>query len=339
MRTRANRLGRPLRLTLAGLALAVLAAGYADPGMAAVGEYRLIAGTQVAVGTPFDKGIVKLKELVEARTNKRVLIQNYPASQLGNEPELFQGMMQGTVDIAVVAPGQLGEFVPQIALLEMPFVITNVAQRDRVVEGRPMQKLAEIVKQKTGVEIIGVFGGGVRNMFFRKPVKGPEDMKGRRFRVQPSPQLTDSYKALGLEPVVTSYPELYNALQQGVAEGAEMEAIYVEKAGFPVAAPHFLMTRHVITIRPLSMSGKTLAKLPPDLAKIVREAALEAARYERGIESSEDEASLARMAKMKGVTFTEVKVGPMIEAVRPVWEKYAKEWNLMDLLKEIESLR
>lgn len=310
-----------------------------SPVVAADPEFKLIAGSQVAVNTPFDKGIMKLKELVEQRTNGRIVIQNYPNAQLGNEPELFQGMMEGTVDIAVVSPGQIAEWAPELALLEMPFVITNTTQRDRVVEGEPMQRLSDLIKVRTNVEVIGVFGGGIRNMFFRKPAKTLDDIKGRRFRVQPSPQLTDSYGSLGLEPVVTSYAELFNALQQGVAEGAEMEAIYVERAGFPNVAPNFLMTRHVITVRPLCMSAKTLDKLPADLAKIVREAAKEAARFERGIETSADKASMNRMAKIPGVTFTEIDVKPMIETVKPIWMKYAKQWNLVDLLNQIDSLR
>lgn len=325
--------------TIFGVCILGLALAFGAVGESVAAEFKLIAGTQVAVDTPFDKGINYFKKVVEEKSNGRVEIINYPGSQLGNEPELFQGLMEGTVDIAVVSPGQIAEWVPQIALLEMPFVITSPAQRDKVVEGAPMAMFSAITKKKTGVEIVGVFGGGVRNMFFRKPATSLEDIKGRRFRVQPSKQLTDSYKALGLEPVVTSYKELYNALQQGVAEGAEMEAIYVERAGFPEAAPHFLMTGHVITIRPLVMSSKTFEKLPADLEKIVREAALEAARFERGIEGKADAVSLERMAKISGVTFTKVDVKPMIKAVRPVWKKYAKEWGLEDLLTEIDAMR
>ena len=118
-----------------------------------------------------------------------------------------------------------------------------------------------------------------------------------------------------------------------------MEAIYVERAGFPKVAPNFLMTRHVITIRPLCMSAESLEKLPPDLAKIVREASKEAARFERDIETSEDEASMKRMAKIPGVTFTEIDVKPMIKVVKPIWMKYAKQWNLVDLLNQIDMLR
>jgi TRAP-type C4-dicarboxylate transport system substrate-binding protein len=322
-----------------GVALAVVVSASTVPTIAVSQEFVLIAATQVPVDTPFDKGINKLKELVEARSNGRIVINTFPNAQLGNEPELFQGMTEGTIDIAVVAPGQIAEWVPEIALLEMPFVITNIGQRDRVVGGAPVARLSAIMRERTDVEIIGVFGGGVRNMFFREPASSLDDIQGRRFRVQPSPQLTDAYSALGLEPTVTSYRELFNALQQGVAEGAEMEAIYVEAAGFPQAAPHFLMTGHVITVRPLCMSGKTLDKLPEDLRKIVLDAAMEAAAYERSVEATDDRASLDRMAQMEGVTFTDIDVAPMIAAVRPIWEKYAEEWGLVDLLEEIDTMR
>lgn len=318
-------------LALAGLTLST------ERGHAA--EYELVAGLQVNPDSPFDLGLRRLAKLVEERSEGRVAIRIYTSGQLGNEPELFQGMMGGTVDIAVVAPGQIAEWVPEIALLEMPFLITNAEQRDKVVEGEPMARMAKLIKERTNVEIAGVFGGGVRNMFFREPVNSVDDIAGRRFRVQPSRQLTDSYSALGLEPVVTSYQELYNALQQGVAQGAEMEAIFVEQAKLMEAAPNFVKTGHVITIRLLGISGQTFEKLPDDLDAILREAAVEAARYERGIEATEDLASLERIKAVKGVTFTDIDIAPMIEKVRPVWERYAAEWQLEDMLAQIESMR
>lgn len=302
-------------------------------------EFELVAGLQVNPDSPFDLGLKRLAELVEERSDGRLKINIFTGGQLGNEPELFQGMMAGSVDIAVVAPGQIAEWVPEIALLEMPFMITSAEQRDKVVEGTPMEHMARLIEERTNVEIAGVFGGGVRNMFFREPVTSAEDLVGRRFRVQPSRQLTDSYGALGLEPVVTSYQELYNALQQGVAEGAEMEAVFVEQAALMEAAPHFVRTGHVITIRLLGISKQTFERLPDDLDVILRESAVEAARYERGIEGTKDAESIARMAKVDGVTFTDIDIEPMIEKVRPVWEKYASEWGLTDMLNEIDSMR
>jgi TRAP-type C4-dicarboxylate transport system substrate-binding protein len=109
-------------------------------GRAHAAEYELVAGLQVNPDSPFDKGLRKLAELVEERSEGRLVIRIYTSGQLGNEPELFQGMMGGTVDIAVVAPGQIAEWVPEIALLELPFLITSPEQRDRVVEGEPMQR-------------------------------------------------------------------------------------------------------------------------------------------------------------------------------------------------------
>ena len=111
--------------TIFGVCILGLALAFGAVGESVAAEFKLIAGTQVAVDTPFDKGINYFKKVVEEKSNGRVEIINYPGSQLGNEPELFQGLMEGTVDIAVVSPGQIAEWVPQIALLEMPFVITS----------------------------------------------------------------------------------------------------------------------------------------------------------------------------------------------------------------------
>lgn len=302
-------------------------------------EYEIIAATQAPGNSPFKAGLQEFKELVEANTNGAVEVKIFVGGQLGNEPELFQAAIQGTVDVVIVSPGNIAEFVPQIAILEMPFVTTSHAQVERIIAGAPMAHLSKVLSEKTGTKIAAVFGGGTRNMFFKKPATGNNDLKGRRFRTQASKQLTDSYAALGLEPTVLSFSEMYGALQQGIIDGAEMESIYTESASFPEVAPHMLMTRHVVTIRPVIISGKTLKKLPDNIRTAVLDALEKAAAIERDIEKKSDAAALQRMQQKYNLKYTEVDVKPMIDAIRPVWKKYASEWGEESLLEQIESLR
>ena len=309
------------------------------PTAAWAADVTLIAATQAPGNSPFEAGLEKFAELVSEKTKGAVEVDIFVGGQLGSEPELFQGAIQGSVDVVIVAPGNIAEFVPQIALLEMPFVTTSHEQVERMIDGYPLEHLNDVLNEKTQTRIVGVFGGGTRNMFFTEPASGIEDFKGRRFRTQASKQLTDAYGALGLEPTVLAFSEMYGALQQGVIEGGEMESIYTESASFPEVAPNMLMTRHVITIRPLVMSDKTLAKLTDEQRAAVLEAAAEASEYERGIEKTTDAEALDRMKEKYGLTYLEVDVQPMIEAIRPVWEKYAAEWGEQKLLDSIEELR
>lgn len=307
--------------------------------LANAAQFEIIAASQAPAGSPFEDGLKKFKALVETATNGSVGVKIFMGGQLGNEPEIFQATIKGTVDVAVISPGNIAEFVPQIAILEMPFVTTSHKQVERIIQGTPMAHLSKVLSEKTGTEIVAVFGGGTRNMFFKKPVTGLEDFKGRRFRTQASKQLTDSYGALGLEPTVLPFREMYGALQQGVIDGAEMESIYTESQSFPEVAPNMLMTRHVVTIRPVVISGKTLKRLPDDVRKAVVQALEAAAVFERKIEKESDTAALDRMQKKYNLEYKEIDVKPMIDAIRPVWKKYAAEWGEEDLLDQIESLR
>jgi TRAP-type C4-dicarboxylate transport system substrate-binding protein len=329
-----------LKTTFRGFARSALIASLLTLSAAAqAADIELIAATQAPGGGPFEEGLNKFAELVAEKTNGEVAVKVFVNGQLGSEPELFQGAMAGTVDVIIVSPGNIAEFIPQIAILEMPFVTSSHEQVERIIDGFPMKHLSGQLNEKTGTSIIGVFGGGTRNMFFTKPKSGLEDFKGIRFRVQASKQLSDSYGALGLEPTVLPYKEMYGALSTGIIEGGEMESIYSEAASFPEVAPHTLMTRHVVTIRPLVMSDKTLAKLSDEQRAAVLEAAMEAALFERGKEKEADTAALQRMKDKYNLTYQEIDVTPMIDAIRPVWMKYAKEWGEEKLLEEIEATR
>ena len=100
-----------------------------------------------------------------------------------------------------------------------------------------------------------------------------------------------------MAPTVIAYNEVYNAIQNNVIAAGENEAAGVEQMKFYEVAPHLAMTQHAITIRPLCFSGKTFAKLPPDLQAAIVKAGKEAGAYGRQIESSEDAAKLDALEK------------------------------------------
>lgn len=301
-------------------------------------QYTLVAGHQLAGDTPFDEGLKRFADLTEQMTDGRVTVQTHSSAAVGSEAEMFMGMQAGTIDAAVVAPGSIAEFVPEMNMLSMPFLISSREQRDAVIDG-PAQRLEELVYEETGVRTLGYFGGGIRNMFFTAPVDDPESIRGRLIRVQPSSILTDSYAALGLEPTVVAYNELYSGLQQGVVDGAENESVFVVSERFYEAAPHLLLTQHEVTVRPLMMSSVSLDRLPDDLAATVVEAGAQAAAEERELEAEADDVALEELRNDYGMDVREVDTEAMVEDVRPVWQRYADQWGMRDLLDQIEAAR
>ena len=310
----------------------------ADDDAAAEAEFELIVGHQLETGTPFDEGLHEFAELVEEKTDGRVVASVHPNAEVGSELEMFEGLADGTVDGAIVAPGSIAEFVPETNILSLPFLVNSREARDQVLESDGIEQIEDQILQAGGGEVLGYFGGGIRNMFFTDPVDDADDMSGRLLRVQPSPVLTDSFSAIGLEPTVVDYAELYNALEQGVVDGAENESVYVESQRFYEPAPYLVMTQHEVTFRPFVFSEMRLMEMPEDLADLVREAGAEASQYARDVEAEEDDAALERVQD-EGAEILEIDTEPLEEQVTPVWEDYAGEWGMEDFLQEIMDLR
>ncbi|RPF26267.1 TRAP transporter substrate-binding protein [Georgenia muralis] len=301
--------------------------------------FTLIAGHQLAADTPFDEGLDEFARLVEEKTEGQVTVEVHPNAELGTETDMFQAMQNGTMDVAIVAPGSIAEFVPQVSILSMPFLVTSREQRDEIIEGPIAEELAATIEETSGIVPMSYFGGGVRQMFFTEPAESLDDIQGRLFRVQPSEVLTNAFGAVGLEPTVVAYNELYNALQTGVVEGAENESVYIDSQKFYEPAPNILLTNHEVTIRPLIIGSQTLERLPEDLREAVLEAGEEAGAFERELEAQVDDEKLAALGEMEGVTITEVDTAGVEEQVRPVWEQYAAEWGAEDMLEQILELR
>lgn len=315
--------------------------GGSEGGSGGEEEYTLIAGHQLATDTPFDEGLNEFASLVEEKTEGQVTVQVQPNAQAGSEAEMFEAMQQGgAVDVAVVAPGSIGEFVPESNILSMPFLVTSREQRDEVINGEPAETVEQLIADQTGVQTMGYFGGGIRNMLFTAPAESIEDVQGRLFRVQPSPVLTDSFAAVGLEPTVVDYAELYNALQQGVVDGADNESVFIESQNFYEPAQHGLLTEHEVTIRPLMISQATLDTLPDDLGEAVLEAGDEASQYERELEAEEEDQAFERLQNEHGMTFREPEdLEQAYEAVEPVWQEYAEQWGLEETLQQMQDMR
>jgi len=327
-------------LAAAGAGATLLGACGGAGGQGGDGEqFTLRAGHQLAVDTPFDKGLKRFAKLAEEKTNGQVKVQVFPNAEIGDEPELFQGMQEGTADVAVLSPGSAGEFVPEMNMLILPFLVTSREQRNKIINGEPAKAVEQLVEEKTDVHTMGYFGGGIRSMLFTEPAASMEDVQGRIFRVQPTKILTDIFKAVGLSPTVVAYTELYNALQQGVVEGAENEPVFILSQKFYEVAPHMLLTQHEVTIRPLMISGATLDRLPENLRNAVLEAGAEASEYEREVEAEADDQSLQTLQEEHGVAVKDVDLLPLIEAVEPIWQRAAEQWGLEDVLQQMKEAR
>ena len=289
----------------------------------------------------FNKAMLKFEELVKKYYGKPINFVLHRNSELGLEKQYFEYMAQGkAVDYAIVSPAHMSTFSKAAPFIDAPFLFRDLAHWNKVLDADLLKPIADEVAKNAEVMLIGYAGGGTRNIFVNKPIRNLAEIKALKVRVQGAPIWSRTFTAIGMSPTVIAYNEVYNAIQNNVIAAGENEAAGVEQMKFYEVAPHLSMTQHAITIRPLCFSGKTFAKLPPDLQAAIVRAGKEAGAHGRQIESSEDTAKLEKMEKenkLKRVPFADRDA--MKKLVDPVMEAYAKEIGADAIYAKINALK
>jgi tripartite ATP-independent transporter DctP family solute receptor len=321
------------------LFLAAVAAAFALP--AGAQTITLHGASQFSDEHAFTKAMMKFEELVKKYYGKPVNFVLHKNSELGLEKQYFEYMAQGkAVDYAIVSPAHMSTFSKAAPFIDAPFLFRDLKHWNKVLDADILKPVADEIAQKADVMLIGYAGGGTRNIFVNKPVRNMAELKALKVRVQGAPIWSKTFQAAGMAPTVIAYNEVYNAIQNGVIAAGENEAAGVEQMKFYEVAPHLSMTQHAITIRPLCFSGKTFKKLDKALQAAVLKAGKEAGAYGRKIESSEDEAKLAKMekeGKLKRVPFA--GRDQMKKLVDPVMADYAKEIGAEQILAKINAIK
>jgi TRAP-type C4-dicarboxylate transport system substrate-binding protein len=321
--------------------LATLAASALLQGCTRDEQITLHGAVQFADEHVFNQTLLEFEKLTRQYYGKPVEFVLHRNSELGLEKDYFAYLNQGiSVDYAIVSPSHMATFAPAAPLMDMPFLFRDRDHWRKVLEADMLAPIAAQVAEKADVLIVGYAGGGVRNLIVNKPVRNFDELRGLKIRVMGAPIQTQTFQAIGTAPSVIAYAEIYNAIQTGVIEAAENEALGVEQMKFYEVGPNIVETAHAITVRPICFSGKTMRRLPEDLQAAIRRAGEEAGAFGRELEAAQDRKRLERLAaegKIELIPFPERE--RLLELTKSVREAYATEVGAQEVYARIEALR
>jgi TRAP-type transport system periplasmic protein len=158
---------------------------------------------------------------VGERSNGRVKIEVFPGEQLGSGRDVNEMIRQGANVMNVTDPGYLSDFVPDIGILNGPYLVDNFDQFGKLLDS-DWYRGVDAKLQQAGFRLI-MQGGyfGARHMIADKPIHKPADMAGMTVRVPPNQMWIETFRSLGARPTTVQWSEIYNALQQNVVQSAE----------------------------------------------------------------------------------------------------------------------
>jgi len=307
---------------------------------ASANAVTLVGASQFDEEHAFSKTMRKFEELVTECYSGDVEFDLHLNSELGLEKDYFENMSQGiAVDYAVVSPAHMSTFSAIAPFMDMPFLFRDLDHWNTVLEEGGLDPVAERILEDSNVRLIGYAGGGTRNVVANKPVRNMEELEDLEIRMQGAPIWTRVFDALGAAPTVIAYDEIYNAIQTGVIEAAENEAAGVEQMKFYEVAPHLSLTKHAITVRPLSFSNARFESLDEELQNCIIEGGAAAGKHGRDIESSEDQQKLDAMEEKGWIEVHEFEDrGELLERAEPVLRDYSEELGALEIYENISNI-
>lgn len=328
--------------TLFVYAIAVtLLTGFPSPAEAAV-KFGHVA-------PPFhgqSKGVDAFAAYVKEKTEGRIDIATFPAGQLGGERSMAEQVQSGTLQMATITTAVMQNFVPQSAVMDLPFLFPNRATAYATLDDEELQEKFFSYFPKKGFIAIGWTENEIRDFSNSiRPIRTPEDIKGLKVRVMNSPVYLDTFKQLGASPVGIPFPEIYNALQTGVIDAQENPILTTVLAKFSEVNKYITRTQHTVTECVIIVSIDYWETLSAGDQQIFRDAAQKAIKTNRAVNAElhqklpKSGISIEQYAKDNGVeiiSLTPQEREQFRKAMLPVWEKYRKKIGdeLFNLVQE-----
>lgn len=285
-------------ISCAALALSCLAGAGA-----AQAQTTLRLGHNISTNSPYQVGAEAFAKAVAERTQGRVRVQIFPAGALGNERDMNEGIQLGTVDFGITSTAALGPFVPGLLVLDVPFLFRDYAHARAVIDGPIGADLARAVNERN-FEALAFGEIGFRHISANKRINTPDDLRGVKLRSQNNPVHLAAWRALGSQPTVVGFNELYAALQSGVVDANEQPISIHASSKFFEVQKHLTLTNHIYGAAILLASPATMRKLSPADQQAVRAAARESVAPMRRAVEAQDAAAIGTL-RQGGMTVHE----------------------------------
>jgi tripartite ATP-independent transporter DctP family solute receptor len=241
----------------------------------------------------------RFKQQVEQHSQGRLHVDVYHTGQLGNTEQILEMVYNGAIEVAVPGAAELEAYVPEIGVISLPYIWRSNEYLFKTLDGE-LGRLLDNRLGKMNFHAISWLENGFRCITNdRQPITSPEDVRGLKIRVLPSPVVMSYFKAIGAAPVHVDWVELYEALKMGVVDAQENPPFFVGLGRFYEVQRYYSLTYHMNEPGVAVMNRAFYDRLPPALQGIVDEEALAAAVWQRQ-EMDRDNAEMLAQIKASG---------------------------------------
>ncbi|MBQ6622642.1 MAG: TRAP transporter substrate-binding protein [Mogibacterium sp.] len=278
-------------------------------------------------------------QLVSEKTGGSIVIDIYPAEQLGSGQEQMEYVKSGTQDMCLNPDAYMANYDPMFNAIEMPFAITSWDQV-RNLPGSEAAKTLEAAAEAQGIKILGWSANGMRVFSTTKEVNSPADLSGLKIRCGSAELINAMITALNAQPTTLSMSDIYNGVQTGICDGQENPTANIMGFKLYEVTPYIAVTHHQYCAEPLYMNLDKFNSLSEEQQQALLEAAAEACAADVEVVASGEEGDLKAMEEEYGCTITYPDQAAFEEVFAPVtqsfYDKYGADFQA--LCEQIKAL-
>jgi TRAP-type transport system periplasmic protein len=310
------------------LGVAAAGAGIAMPTVLRAQATVIRWGELLATTHPQVQMADRIAKEIKEKTSGRIDIQIFPNGQLGSGKDMMESVSSGALQLTTDGAGALGAFLPQLSLVEAPYLWRDAAHLAKVSAAPIFAKMNDELAAKRNMRMLNVTYYGKRHLTTgSKAVNTPADMAGFKLRVPPVDVFRAMAEAWGARPTPIAFPELYLSLSQGAVDGQENPLPTIQSGKFFEVQKFLVLTEHIITPRMIIVNDAFWKGLP-SADRTLLQAAFDAGAAWQDKELLSQESTLVATLKGAGMTVIEPDLNawrkPVLEQVPA---KFEERWG------------
>jgi len=302
----------------------------ADPILIGIGYPTPLVGPHGAGAKGFEEELNRLAP-------GRFKVQHFPGGSLGGEREMVESLQLGTLQMAITGTAIIGNFVPEMMVMDIPFLFRDSAHARNTLDGQIGKDILNRFNQKN---LVGLTFGeiGFRHITDnKKAIKSADDLRGLKIRTMENPVHLAAFRALGAQPTPMAWTEVMTALQQGTIDGQENPISIIVSTKLWQTQKYMTLSRHVFTPIAFTMSGAFFTKLSPADQDIVRKAAINGRTTNRQYIDQVEKSGLDEIRKNGMQVTTEIDTADFQKKLEPVYKQYGEKFA--DLITSIKNTK
>lgn len=301
--------------------------------------YNLKAYNPMPPSSVPTKATMKMAEIANQKSNGRLNIEVAHSGQLGSDREAIESTKMGTIDIVMAGTGMYSSFYEKVKLFDLPFLFKDAKQAAKVVNGPVGEEIFKDMPAQ-GLVYLGTGDNGMRQVSANRKIHSVADVQGLKIRIPEMPTYMAVWKSWGALPTPLPVSELYMSLKTGVVDAQDNAPYHTVATKCYEVQPNYSMINYMWMGLTAVINKQKYDSLPPDLQKIIKDAAIEACNWSFDAIEQDNQAAFKTM-KEAGVT---VDMEPDRDSFKQnldeIYKQFSKEaWydqNLIDKMKAVQ---